>query len=114
MCIHTCIKVHTYIHVHTYLDIACVAGVVDGCIDLVLRGQGPDRPTISSIAASCEKTNAISEKKSPDRRTSVRRELDYSQFKDQLNAEDAELLRDLPGRYQLIYNEATGFEYSGP
>ena len=91
--------------------------MVDGCIDLVLRGQGPDRPTISSIAASCERTNAISDKKSPDRKTSVpvRRELDYSQFKDQLNAVDAELLlRDPPVRYQLIYNEATGFEYSGP
>ena len=44
---------------------------------------------------------------------SVRRDLDYAQFKDQLNAEDAELLRDLPGSYQLIYNEATGFGY-GP
>lgn len=89
-------------------------GVVDGCIELVLRGQGPDRPTISAIAASCEKSSSSSsEKKSPDRKMSVRRELDYTQFKDQLNAEDAELLKDLPGSYQLIYNEATGFEY-GP
>lgn len=103
-------------------------GVVDGCIELVLRLQGPDRRIISDISNSLSTgaagstgkaaTSSFGSGKSPDRKTvaadkssGVRRDFDYSQFKDQLNEEDSELLKDLPGRYQLIYNESTGFEF---
>lgn len=92
--------------------------VVDGCIELVLRCQGPDRSSIAAIAKSSGENVSVSTVRKSSERLGlglgsggVRKESMYSEFKEQIRNEDLALLQDLPGQYQLIYNEAMGFEF---
>jgi len=92
--------------------------VVDGCIELVLRCQGPDRSSIAAIAKNSGENASSGNggiRKSSERiglgSGAVRRDSMYSECKEQIKLEDEALLKELPGQYQLIYNEAMGFEF---
>lgn len=86
-------------------------GVVDGCIELVLRLQGPERTSVAAASSQKGTSGGIPTKGAEKVSHTGRRDMPDTKYNGQITEEDVLLLQDLPYQYQLVFNEATGFEY---